>query len=155
VLCFDEYPESLAEIRTDRTLLPGAIEEVLRFRSPVQRVSRVPIADTSIGDKQIRANQPVFLWIAAANRDEQQFPRSETFDIKRAPNRHLAFGSGIHICLGAPLARLETKVAFECLLERFKILQRDRAVPLQPIQSFFGYGVEHLQVQVAGSSLKV
>lgn len=149
VLCFDEYPEALAEIRSDRALLPGALEEVLRFRSPVQRISRVPTTDTSIEGKQIKANQPVFLWIAAANRDEQQFPRAETFDIRRSPNRHLAFGNGIHICLGAPLARLESKVAFECLLERFPKLQRERSVPLQPIQSFFGYGVEHLPVQVS------
>ncbi|HEY0755211.1 MAG TPA: cytochrome P450 [Ktedonobacteraceae bacterium] len=152
VLCFDEYPESLAQIRADHSLLPDAIEEVLRFRSPVQRMSRIPLTDTSLRGKLLKADQPVFLWIAAANRDEQQFPESETFDIKRTPNRHLAFGSGIHACLGAPLARLETRVAFECLLERFQTLQRDQTVSLQPIQSFFGYGVEHLPVQVSASS---
>lgn len=152
VLCFDEQPAALEEIRADRSLLPDAIEEVLRFRSPVQRMSRVPSADAVIGGKQIKANQPVFLWIASANRDERQFPQAEVFDIRRTPNRHLAFGNGIHACIGAPLARLETRVTFECLLERFGTLQRDRAVTLQPIQSFFGYGVEHLPVQLGANS---
>jgi cytochrome P450 len=152
VLCFDEQPEALEAMRVDRSLLPDALEEVLRFRSPVQRISRVPIADTIIGGKQIKANQPVFLWLASANRDERQFPDAETFDIRRSPNRHLAFGNGIHACIGAPLARLESRVAFECLLERFGMLRRDPSVELQPIQSFFGYGVEHLPVQVATAS---
>ncbi len=149
VLCFDEYPASLQEIRGDSSLLPAAIEEVLRFRSPVQRVSRIPTTDVQVDGKQIGAHQPVFLWLASANRDERQFPRAESFDIRRNPNRHLAFGSGIHTCIGAPLARLETRIAFECLLNRFSLLQRDRNVALQPIQSFFGYGVERLPVQVA------
>lgn len=148
MLCFDGQPDSLEAIRADRSLLLGAIEEVLRFRSPVQRLSRVTTADTILGGKQIKENEPLFVWLASANRDEQQFPQAETFDIGRSPNRHLAFGNGIHICIGAPLARLETKVAFECLLDRFNNLQRDRNVELQPIMSFFGYGVEHLPVQV-------
>jgi cytochrome P450 len=156
VLCFDENPTLLDELRADPSLLPDAIEEVLRFRSPVQRISRVATADTLVDSKQIKADQPVFLWIASANRDEKQFPQAEIFDSKRSPNRHLAFGNGIHACIGAPLARLETRVAFECLLARFPLLRRDRTVELQPIQSFFGYGVEHLPVQIAASpSMKI
>lgn len=148
ILCFDEKPSVWAEIRAERALLPGVIEEVLRLRSPAQHISRVATADTAIEGKQIKAGQSVLIWIASANRDEKQFPQAETFESRRTPNRHLAFGNGIHACIGAPLARLETRVALEGLLDHFSDIQRDLSVPLQPITSFFGYGVQHLPVQV-------
>ncbi|GCE50848.1 cytochrome P450 [Thermosporothrix hazakensis] len=147
-LCFDEYPEAAREIREDISLLPSAIEEVLRFRSPVQRFGRTVVVDTELDGRQLKVGQRVFCWIGAANRDPAQFPDPGSFNIRRTPNRHLAFGQGIHFCLGAPLARLETKLAFERLFHTFKDIQFQRDVPLEPISSFFGYGVEHLLVQV-------
>jgi cytochrome P450 len=127
-------------------LLPGAIEEVLRFRSPVQRATRNAVVDTEVNGKQIKAGHAIFCWIGSANRDENYFPQSEVFDIRRNSKRHLSFGAGIHFCLGASLARLETKIVLECMLERFSTIRRVRNIPLQPIGSFFGYGVEHLPV---------
>jgi cytochrome P450 len=148
MLCLDEQPAALAELRTHPELIPGALEEALRFRSPVQRISRIATATTTLASQRIQASQPIFLWIGSANRDEQQFPHADTFDIHRTPNKHLAFGNGIHVCLGAPLARLEARVAYECLLDRFATLRIDHTSPLKPIQSIFGYGVEHLPVLV-------
>jgi cytochrome P450 len=100
-------------------LLPQTLEEVLRFRSPVQSMYRVSVAETVLGDQRIPAGEPIVAWIGSANRDEQQFQRPAEFDIDRTPNRHLAFGHGIHFCLGAPLARLEAAVALSKVTARF------------------------------------
>ena len=86
------------------------------------------------------------MWIGAANRDETQFPNAETFDIRRSPNRHIAFGHGIHFCLGAPLARLEGKIALEIMLEQLPDMKRKRYLPLERTDSFFLYGVKHLPI---------
>jgi cytochrome P450 len=144
--CFDEQPEVWQQLRADRSLLPGAIEEVLRFRSPSQHIARAATEDIEFGGQQIKAGQVVIGWTGAANRDEAQFPDAEVFDIRRSPNRHLAFGHGIHFCLGAHLARLEAKLALEGLLERFSEVRRRREVPLQPVESYFALGVEHFPV---------
>jgi cytochrome P450 len=88
----------------------------------------------------------VLAWIGSANRDEQQFPDADTFDIRRTPNRHIAFGHGIHFCLGAPLARLETKIVLEALLERFSEIQWVQNAPLQRTDSFFLYGLKHIPI---------
>ncbi|GHO51141.1 cytochrome P450 [Ktedonospora formicarum] len=149
MLCFDEQPEIWAELRANQGLLPGALEEVLRFRSPVQRMSRLCLSDTQIAGQHIRAGQGIFLWLGSANRDEQQFPHAETFDIYRSPNKHLAFGNGIHMCLASSIPRLEARIAYECLLTRFSILERDRSVPLQSILSVLGHGVKHLLLKIA------
>lgn len=148
ILCFDECPDAAAELRQDLSLLPTAIEEVVRFRSPVQRFSRMASQDTEIDGRQIKAGQRIFCWVGAANRDAAQFPDPETFSIRRTPNRHLGFGHGIHFCLGAPLARLEAKIAFERMFTRFSDIQLSHEQPLQSITSLFGYGVEHLPVHV-------
>jgi cytochrome P450 len=146
IWCLDEHPDALAELRSNRTLLPDAIEEVLRYRSPLKMMFRVAIQDTTIGDKEIHAGEGVVAWIGSANRDEAQFPNAETFDIHRSPNRHLAFGYGIHFCLGAPLARLESKIALDIILDRLPNLRRDRDVPLEPISAFILHGVQHMPV---------
>jgi hypothetical protein len=85
-------------------LLPAAIEEVLRFRSPFPRLARRTATEVSIEGHAITADQIIILWVASANRDGAQFPNPDRFDIHRTPNAHLAFGHGIHFCLGAPLA---------------------------------------------------
>lgn len=147
-LCLDEHPSAREQLWADPSLLPGAIEEVLRFRPVGHRMNRVVTRDIEIGGKPLKAGYKVFAWVASANRDEEQFPDSETFDIRRSPNKHLSLGSGIHFCLGAPLARMEIKIALEQIIERFKDVQRIQNVPLQLVPSYIFYGVQQLPVRV-------
>lgn len=119
VMCFDRYPETQAEVRADPGLLPGALEEVLRYLPPVIQFPRIAAMDTTIDGQTVQAGQWINPWIFSANRDAEQFPHSQVFDIRRSPNRHLSFGTGIHHCMGAPLSRLETRIAFKMLFERF------------------------------------
>jgi cytochrome P450 len=120
VLSFQEHQDAAAEIRADPTLLPAAIEEVLRVRTPFPRLGRITRVDTEVGGVRIPAGQVVIPWLAAANRDERVFAAPHRFDVHRKPNPHLTFGHGIHFCLGAPLARLEARVALRMLLERYR-----------------------------------
>jgi pimeloyl-[acyl-carrier protein] synthase len=118
------HPEQLAVLRQDPGLLPGAIDELLRFESPVQRTSfRVTSAACTIGGFSLEEGQQVSAVIGAANRDPEQFPAPDVFDIRRSPNRHLAFGAGIHKCLGERLARAEARIAFGRLLQRFPAIE--------------------------------
>jgi cytochrome P450 len=120
VVCFQEHPDAVAEVRADPTLLPGAIEEVLRVRTPFPRLARMTTVDTEVGGVPIPAGQVVLPWLTAANRDERVFAEPGRFGVHRTPNPHLAFGHGIHFCLGAPLARLEARVALRLVLERYR-----------------------------------
>jgi len=146
LLCFDEHPEVMEQLRSEPALIPGAIEEVLRYRSPVQYMYRRAVSDVTIRDQEIRTGQMVLAWIGSANRDEAQFPDPDSFDIRRTPNRHIAFGHGIHFCLGAPLARLEAKIALTLLLKRFHEIQRVRDVSLEATGSDLVFGVKHLPI---------
>ncbi len=147
MLCFDEHPEVMDQLRDDVSLLPAAIEEVLRYRSPAQWVMRVASTETILGGKEIRQGQVLIPYLGSANCDEAQFPDPEVFDIRRTPNRHVAFGHGIHFCLGAPLARLETKIALEALLTRFRNIRRLRETRLEPLEGGGGfYGVKRLPI---------
>jgi cytochrome P450 len=119
LLCFRDAPDAVAEVRADSTLLPAAIEEVLRVRTPFPRLARLTTTDAEVGGVRIPAGSVVMPWLTAANRDERVFPEPHRFDIRRAPNPHLSFGHGIHFCLGAPLARLEARVALRLMLERY------------------------------------
>ncbi len=144
LLCFDAYPETLEQLRQRPDLLPGAIEEVLRYASPVWRMTRVTTSEVTVSGTRLPADAVVFAWIASANRDEAQFPAADRFEIERTPNRHVAFGHGIHFCLGAPLARLEASLALPLLLEHLPNLRRERAVALEPLESRVLFGVKAL-----------
>lgn len=117
--CFTERPEVMAELRADPALIAGALEEVLRYRPPLAGTLRTTTSDVRIGTTPIPAGQALIVQIASANHDETAFADPEVFDIRRKPNRHLGFGQGIHFCLGAPLARLEGRIAIQSLLQRF------------------------------------
>lgn len=123
VVSFQDHQDAVAEVRADPGLLPPAIEEVLRVRTPFPRLARTTTVGTEVGGAHIPAGQVVVPWLTAANRDGRVFAEPQRFDIHRTPNPHLTFGHGIHFCLGAPLARLEARVALRLLLERYRDVQ--------------------------------
>lgn len=146
ILCLDEHPAVMEQLREQPELVPGAIEEVLRYGSPVWRLIRVATEEVEIGGVTIPAGAAVFAWLASANRDETQFPDPERFDITRSPNRHVAFGHGIHFCVGAPLARQEAAIALPMMLEQLPQLRRDRSTPLELLNNNSLFGVKKLPV---------
>ncbi|WP_019586598.1 cytochrome P450 [Deinococcus apachensis] len=146
VLCWRDAPEAYERVLADRELLPGTIEESLRFRSPVQSMFRVAAQDVELGGQLIPEGSPVLAWIGSANRDEAQFPNADRFDPARTPNRHLAFGHGVHFCLGAPLARLEASIALRAVLDRLPNLRLVPGTVLDPIPSQIVSGVKRLPV---------
>ncbi len=139
------HPDQLQRLRDDPTLIPSAVEELLRYDSPVQFTSRILKADMVLGRKRLRAGQITLLLLGAANRDPEQFPDPDRLDVARADNKHLAFGLGPHFCLGAPLARLEGRIVFETLVQRFPALRLDGSAP-EYRQNFNLRGLKSLQV---------
>ena len=123
LLALCRHPAQQNRLRENREMIPKAIEEMLRFDPPVQMTLRVPTAATNVSGTDIPAGSLCFILLAAANRDPAHFPQPENFDVARDPNEHVAFGEGIHFCLGAPLARLEGAIAIELMLEKFPRLQ--------------------------------
>ncbi|HZS78484.1 MAG TPA: cytochrome P450 [Ktedonobacteraceae bacterium] len=128
LVCFTDHPETMQRLIREPDLMPKAIEEVLRYLPPVWFLFRKTTTEVELAGQAIPANQMVLAWTASANRDAAQFPNSDTFNIEREPNRHLAFGHGIHFCVGAPLARLEAKIVLPMILEQLKNIQRVRDV---------------------------
>ncbi len=129
VLCLDTHREWDERVRADRSLVPPAIEESLRYLTPFAAVARTTMRETEVGGVTVPADQMLLCWVAAANRDERVFRNPHTFDPLRAENPHLAFGRGIHFCIGAPLARLEGRVALDILFDRYPVL---RTIPGEP-----------------------
>ncbi|MDN3646755.1 cytochrome P450 [Pontixanthobacter aestiaquae] len=118
MLALAKDPEQFARVKADRSLLPGIVEEAIRWTSPVQHFMRTAAQDTEIGGRQIRKGDWLMINYVAANHDPAQFDDPRRFDAARSPSRHLAFGAGAHQCLGLHLARLEMRILFEALLDR-------------------------------------
>lgn len=131
--------------------IASAVEEFLRYDSPVQATDRVALTDCEIGGRRIRAGQVVSLLLGAGNRDPAQFPDPDRLDIARADNRHLSFGQGIHFCLGAALARVEAQVVISALLHRFPHFTGDPSA-CRWKQSMVLRGVEELQLELTGAA---
>ena len=148
VVCFQDNPEAAAEVRADPTLLPAAIEEVLRYRTPFPRLARITRSEVAIGEAVVPAGHVVVPWITAANRDGRVFADPDRFDIHRASNPHLTFGHGIHFCLGAPLARLEAKVAWRILFDRYREISVATDVPVEHVNPWVMVSVTKLPVRV-------
>jgi cytochrome P450 len=123
-------PEAMERLRTDASLIPSAVEELLRYESPSQHTARLAPADVELGGKHIRKRQAVIAVMGAANRDPERFPDPDRLDIDRKDNRHVAFGWAAHFCFGAALARMEGQIAFETILRRLPGLTLDTSIPL-------------------------
>ena len=123
VLALLRHPDQLAALRGDAALVPSAVEELLRFDSPVQVDLRSALDDCEVNGFRVRRGDNVVTLLGAANRDPDRFPAPDRLDVRRAEQNHLAFGRGIHHCLGAPLARLEGRVVLEALLDRFRSIR--------------------------------
>ncbi len=123
LLALMQHPGELERLQNDWSLVDSTIEECLRYESPIQIDTRLVVKDVEIRGQKIREGDAIVLMLAAANRDPGQFPDPDRFDITRKDNRHLAFGYGIHFCLGAPLARLEARLALPTILKRFPAMR--------------------------------
>jgi cytochrome P450 len=119
ILALLTHPDQLKEVREDPSLIPGAVEEILRWANPLHYFRRTAMAETTLHDVTISPGDKVAMYYTSANRDEDLFDDSQGFDIHRNPNPHLSFGIAEHFCLGVHLARLEGRVFFEELLSRF------------------------------------
>ena len=133
MLALMEHPQQMDRLRDDPALIKPAVEELLRYDGPLETATeRYARVDVTMAGVTIPRGEMVFAVLASANRDERQFDHPDTLDITRQPNRHLAFGQGMHFCLGAPLARLEGQIAINSLLRRLPDLRL--AVPRQALR---------------------
>jgi cytochrome P450 len=153
VLCLLEHPEQLARLRRHSELLPSAIEEVLRYRSPLQSVFRQTRCAVELHGQSIPAGQLVLPLIGSANRDPSQFENAHCFQIARAPNPHLAFGHGIHFCMGAPLSRLEARIALGDILGRMPHIELASDEPWEPRKAFHVHGPTRLAIRFQAAKL--
>ena len=141
------HPEHLQALRDDFSLIPAAVEEMLRFCNPLHYFRRTATQDVELGGKQIKAGDKVAMMYTSANRDDDVFTDPQQFDIRRTPNPHLSFGIGAHFCLGAHLARLEAKLFFEELLTTFSIIELTGA-PAK-VRSNLNNGFKRMPVRLA------
>jgi cholest-4-en-3-one 26-monooxygenase len=148
---FFQYPEQWQRLLDDRSLLPSAVDEMLRFVTPVMNFRRTAMVNTELSGTKIATGDKVVFFHASANRDEDIFGDPDTFDVGRDPNPHIAFGGGgPHFCLGTNLARMEIRVMFEHLLDRMPDIRQDGEV--QRLQSQFINGVKHIPVAFTPSA---
>jgi cytochrome P450 len=154
MLCFSQHPEQLAKVRENPALVPSAIEEVLRYRSPLQIIFRQATRDIELEGETVPSGKMVLLVLGAANRDPAMFDRADQFDVTRDPNPHLAFGQGIHFCLGAALARLESRIAIPDLLRRIGEFQVDESTPWEPRRAFHVHGPTRLPIRFRSQKRK-
>ena len=143
---FAQHPDQWDLVREDPRLIPHAINEVVRLESPIQRFSRVATRDVEVGGHLVPEGARVLMLFASGNRDERHYPDPERFDVRRRPSDHLAFGHGVHACVGMNLARLEIRLLLEALaakVERFELLGVERAV------NSTLRGIAHLDVAVS------
>lgn len=143
---FSERPDAWEQLRSDRTLLPTAVEEMLRWASSTPYNRRTATRDVELHGQHIAAGDKVSLWWSSANRDETVFADPYTFDITRNPNPHLTFGRGVHFCLGASLARMEMRVIFDVLLDRVGAVTLTG--PIEYVRSNKHAGVRHMPVTI-------
>lgn len=147
------HPDQLARLRADMSLLPGAIEEMLRWVTPIRNMNRTATTDVEVNGQQVREGDRILLLYPSANRDEAMFDDPFRFDITRSPNDHVAFGGyGRHHCLGAPLARLELRVLFSELVTRLDDLALASDAPLAQRRGNFVLGLNELPVTFAAAS---
>jgi cytochrome P450 len=146
LLALIENPSAFDSLRADPSLLPTAIEEMVRWTSPSPSKRRTATRDTTLGGHDVQAGQKVLVWEGSANRDGTVFADPDVFDVARKPNPHLGFGQGVHYCLGANLARLELRVLFEELLARFASVRL--VEPVEWARSNRHTGIRHMVVEL-------
>jgi cytochrome P450 len=146
VLCFVRHPEQLKRLEARPELLAPAVEEVLRYRSPLQWMFRLARRDVELHGRTIPSGGLVLAMIGSANHDPKRFDEPERFDVARNPNPHLAFGHGVHFCLGAPLARLEAKIALGDFLSRVKHFRLASDEPWEPRKGLHVHGPTRLPI---------
>jgi cholest-4-en-3-one 26-monooxygenase len=147
MLALIQNPDARRALAASPSAIPTAVEEMLRWVTPIKNMNRTATRDTELGDRKIREGEKVLLLYESANRDERVFPEPDRFDAGRTPNDHVAFGGyGAHFCLGAALARLELRVMFEELLAGLPELALDPQSPPRWRPSNFIVGIEHMPV---------
>nr|MDT0664523.1 cytochrome P450 [Micromonospora sp. DSM 115978] len=152
LLALIEHPDQRQLLLDDPSLLPSAVEEILRWASPVLQFRRTAVRDTELGGQQIKAGDKVVIWYVSANRDEEVFDEPDRFDVRRSPNEQISFGGGgPHFCLGANLARLELTALLRELLPRLPDLELDG--PVVRVRSSFIRGISSLPVRFTPTAL--
>ena len=151
MLALARDPDQWAQVREDRSLLAGIVEEAIRWTSPVQHFMRSAAEDTEVGGQSIAKGDWLMMNYVAANHDPAQFEDPRRFDAARSPNRHLAFGAGAHQCLGLHLARLEMRILFEALLDRLETVELAGEAPRS--SSTFVGGLKSLPIRFTAADV--
>jgi cholest-4-en-3-one 26-monooxygenase len=153
MLALLQHPEEKAKLIAHPELLPNAVEEMLRWVSPIIYFRRTAMRDVELRGQKVREGDKLALYYGSGNRDEEQFPHADRFDITRTPNDHLAFGIGEHMCLGGSLARLELRIMFEELLRRYPEMELDG--PVRRVRSNFVNGITEMRVRYRSERMAV